>query len=132
MSNVPVYEEYRGVRIGMTAKDVRAKLNHLKKGDRQDFFAFSERELAQIYYDDRGQVIAISIDYFGNKSDVPTADAVLGTALQPRADGSMFRRNRYPEAGYSVSYSRTTGEKPFITITMQRIDSEQCGNCVVC
>jgi len=121
MFNVPVYEEYRGVRIGTAAKEVRAKLHHLRRGERQDFFVFSERELAQIYYDDNGKVTAISIDYFGKNSNAPTADAVLGTALQAKADGSMFRRNLYPEAGYWVSYNRTAGDKPFVTITMQKI-----------
>ena len=62
--NVPVFADYRGVRIGMTAEEVRAKLDRLKKGERQDYLVFSERESAQIYYDPAGKVIAISIDYF--------------------------------------------------------------------
>jgi len=121
MSNVPVYVEYRGVRIGMTVKEVRTRLRHIKRGDRQDLFAFSERELAQIHYDECGKVTTISIDYFGNKSDAPAPDAVLGTALPAKPDGSMYQRNRYPLAGYCVSYNRSAGDKPFITITMQKI-----------
>jgi hypothetical protein len=41
-SNVPAFKDYRGVAIGMTAAEVRAKLDHLKKGDGQDFLVFSE------------------------------------------------------------------------------------------
>ena len=38
--------------------------------------------------------MAISIDYFGDNSKAPTAEAVLGTALEPKADGSMYQLNR--------------------------------------
>lgn len=120
-SNVPMFTDYRGVKIGMTAEEVRSKLDGIKKGDSQDFLVFSERESAQIYYDDKGLVIAISIDYFGDNNNAPTPDAVLGAALQAKADGSMYQLNRYPEAGYWVSYNRTAGDKPIVTITMQKM-----------
>lgn len=120
-ANVPVFTAYRGVKIGMTAEEVRAKLEDLKKGDRQDFLVFSQHESAQIYYDDQGKVTALSIDYFGDNSNAPTPDAVLGVALQPKADGSVYQLNRYPEAGYWVSYNRTAGDKPIVTITMQKM-----------
>jgi hypothetical protein len=120
-ANVPVLTDYRGVRIGMTAEEVRAKLDRLKKGDRQDYLVFSERESAQIYYDDTGKVTAISIDYFGDTSNAPSPDAVLGVELQAKADGSMYQLNRYPQVGYWVSYNRTAGDKPIVTITMQKM-----------
>ena len=65
-SNVPVYADYRGIKIGMVADEVRSKVNGIKKGDGQDLLTFSEHESAQIYYDDKGKVTAISIDYFGD------------------------------------------------------------------
>lgn len=120
-SNLPVFADYRGVKIGMTADEVRTKLDRIKKGEGQDYLVFSERESAQIYYDADGKVTAISIDYFGDASDAPTPGAVLGAALQAKADGSMYQLKRYPEAGYWVSYNRTAGDKPIITITMQKM-----------
>ena len=111
---------YRGVKISMTAEEVRAKLERLKKDDRQDFLVFSQHESAQIYYDDQGKVTALSIDYFGD-SNAPTPDAVLGVALQSKPDGSMYQLKRYPQAGYWVSYNRTAGDKPIVTITMQKM-----------
>ncbi len=119
-ANLPVFTDYRGVKIGMAADEVRGKLEGLQKGEGQDFLAFAERESAQIYYDKAGKVTAISIDYFDN-SNAPSPDAVLGTALQAKADGSMYQLNRYPEAGYWVSYNRTAGDKPIVTITMQKM-----------
>jgi hypothetical protein len=120
-ANVPVFTDYRGVKIGMTTEEVRAKLEGLKKGERQDFLVFSEGESAQIYYDDQGKVIAVSVDYFGDNSNPPSPDTVLGAALQAKSDGSMYQLNRYPDAGYWVSYNRTAGEKPIVTITMQKM-----------
>ncbi len=120
-TSVPVFTDYRGVRIGMTAEEVRSKLDELKKGEDQDFLVFSERESAQIYYNSEGKVTAISIDYFGADSNAPSPDAVLGVGLQAKADGSVYQLNRYPEAGYWVSYNRTAGDKPIITITMQKM-----------
>jgi hypothetical protein len=120
-SNVPVFTDYRGVRIGMSAEEVRSTLKDLKKDTGQDFFVFSKQETAQIYYDNDGKVMAISIDYLDGNSNAPSAEAVLGAGLQPRSDGSMYHLKRYPEAGYWVSYNRTTGDKPIITITMQKM-----------
>ena len=120
-ANTPLFKDYRGVSIGMAADEVRAKLDRIKKGDRQDYLVFSEQESAQIYYDDKGKVTAISIDYFGGDGKAPTAEAVLGAGIQAKPDGSMYQLNRYPQAGYWVSYNRTAGEKPVVTITMQKI-----------
>jgi hypothetical protein len=119
-ANVPVFADYRGVTIGMAADEVRSKLNNVKKGDRQDFVSFSEHESAQIYYDDKGKVTAISIDYIGGSS-APTPETVLGAAIEPKPDGSMYQLNRYSDAGYWVSYNRTAGDKPIVTITMQKM-----------
>jgi hypothetical protein len=121
-ANVPVFKGYRGVGIGMSAEDVRAKLDQLKDGGpAQDFFVFSEQESAQIYYDKDQKVMAISVDYFGRTNNAPSASAVLGVELQAKPDGSMYELRRYPDAGYWVSYNRTAGDKPIITITMQRM-----------
>jgi hypothetical protein len=121
-ANVPVFKDYRGVQIGMSAEEVRAKLDKLKDGGpAQDFFVFSERESAQIYYDKDRKVTAISVDYFGGESNAPSPNAVLGLELQAKPDGSMYELKRYPDAGYWVSYNRTAGDKPIVTITMQKI-----------
>ena len=117
--NAPVFTDYRGISIGMAADEVRAKLEKIKKGEGQDYLAVSDQESAQIYYDDKGKVTAISIDYFDGKA--PTPEAVLGVAVQPKADGSLYQLNRYPQAGYWVSYNRTAGDKPVVSITMQKM-----------
>ena len=117
----PVYKDFMGVTLGMNADVIREKLGHLKnKGEGQDFFVFSDSQTAQVVYDDDGKAITISVDYLKG-AEAPTAESVLGEAVPAKTDGSMFQLKRYPEAGYWVAYSRTAGENPTITVTMQKI-----------
>ena len=118
----PVYKDFMGVTLGMSAQDIRSKLGHLKnKGERQDFFVFSESQTAQIVYNEKGQATTISVDYLSKGADAPSPESVLGQAVQPKPDGSIFQMKRYPEAGYWVAYSRTSGDNPIVTVTMQKI-----------
>ena len=122
ITRAPVYKDFQGVTLGMGADEVRAKLGHLKdKGERQDFFVFSDSQTAQIVYDDEGKVIVISVDYLGKDDTAPSAESVLGEAVQAKQDGSIYQRKRYPEAGYWLAYSRTAGDNPIVTVTMQKM-----------
>jgi hypothetical protein len=117
----PLYIEYKGVRINMEASEVRKKLgNPADKGDVQDFFVFSEKESAQVYYT-KGKVMAFSVNYVGDNSGAPLPKIVLGTDIEAKPDGAMHKMVRYPEAGYWVSYNRTGGDDPLVTVTMQKI-----------
>ena len=117
----PSFTEYRGITIGMSADEVRNKLDHLRdKGEYQDYFVFSDTESAQVVYDKDGKVMGVSIDYRGNASNPPTPQEVIGENLKPNADGSMYDLKRYPAAGYWVAYNRTAGDDPRVTITMQK------------
>lgn len=120
ITNAPVYTGFMGVTIGMEAQEVREKLGHLaNKGEHQDLFVFSESQSAQVFYD-QGKVSAISVDYV-KSNEAPSPESVLGEAVQPRPDGSMYQLKRYPEAGYWVAFSRTAGENPIVSVTMQKI-----------
>jgi hypothetical protein len=118
----PVYKDFMGVTLGMGANEVRAKLGHLKdKGERQDFFVFSESQSAQVVYDDQGKVIVISVDYLSKDGNAPSPESVLGEPVQAKKDGSIYQLKRYPVAGYWVAYNRTAGDDPIVTVTMQKI-----------
>ena len=120
-ATAPVYKDFRGVTLGMNAEEVREKLGHLKdKGERQDFFVFSESQSGQIVYDDQRKVIVISVDYVGKDANAPSPESVIGEAVQAKQDGSIYQLKRYPEAGYWVAYSRTAGANPIVTVTMQK------------
>ncbi len=67
----PLYKEYKGVSLGMSVEEARRALGEPKsKGTRQDFFVFSEKEMAQVFYRD-GKVSALSVNYIGEDSGAP-------------------------------------------------------------
>ena len=117
----PVFQEYRGVKIGWVADEVRKKLGSpANKGDEQDFYMFGEKETCQVLYD-KGQVTAISVDFMNGAKEVITPQQVFGADFDAKPDGSKYKLVRYPKAGYWVSYSRTAGETPIITVTIQKL-----------
>jgi hypothetical protein len=116
----PLYREYKGIQIGMTAGDVRAKLGKPEeKSDAMDFYVFSDKERARVYYQD-GKASAIIATYMGNDSGAPAPAAVIGTDIEAKPDGSLYQMKTYPQAGYWVAYSRTAGDSPMVIITMQK------------
>lgn len=118
----PLFHEYRGIQLGMIADDVRKKLGEPKdKGDEQDFFIFNDTETAQIVYDKMHKVVTISADFMNPSTKVLTAKEVFGAELEAKSDGSVYKMVRYPKAGYWLSYNRTSGASPLITITLQKI-----------
>ena len=117
----PAFTDFKGVRIGMPTEDARKKLGTPRdKGSDQDFYVFNDTQAVQVFYA-AGAVTAISIDYMDGATGIPAAKDILGTEADSRTDGSLYKLVRYPKAGYWVSYSRTAGNTPTTTITMQKI-----------
>ena len=118
------FHEYRGVQIGWLADDVRKKLgNPANKSDEQDYYVFGEndRERLQIIYDKTGKVTTISVDFMSVGPDVITPQQVFGADFETKPDGSKHKLVRYPKEGYWVSYSRTAGDSPIISVTIQKM-----------
>lgn len=118
----PVFREFKGVQIGMSAADCRAKLGTpTDKGEANDFYALGEKQIVQVFYTG-GKVSAISVNYLDSAADAPTPKSVFGADVEAKADGSLYKMVRYPKAGYWLSYSRTTGNRPMVIVTMQKIN----------
>ena len=121
----PVFHEYRGIQIGWVADEVRKKLGEpANKGDEQDYYVFGtgDNERCQILYDKATRkVTTISVDFMSGATDVITPQQVFGADVETKPDGSKHKLVRYPKAGYWVSYSRTAGATPIISITMQKM-----------
>jgi hypothetical protein len=121
--DAPLFSEYRAVRIGMTTEEVRKKLNNpTDKSDEQDFFVFNDNESAQVFYDKTKKVFAISVNFLNGARDLPTAKVVFGSDIAAKPDGSIYKMVRYPKHGCWVSFSRTAGDSPLTTITLQKIE----------
>jgi hypothetical protein len=120
---VPAFQGFKGVRIGMTADEAREKLGKpTDKGDTQDFYLVSEKESVQVMYDSAKKVSAIALIYMNAGANAPVAKTVIGTDIEAKPDGSLYKLVRYPKAGYWVSYSRTAGDSPIVSVTMQKIN----------
>ena len=119
----PVFLDYRGIQIGWLADEVRKKLGTpVDKGDEQDLYVFNEKEFCSVIYDKTTRkVTAISVDFMNGASNPITPEQVFGSDVETKSDGSKYRLVRYPKAGYWVSYNRTAGTTPMITITMTLI-----------
>lgn len=119
----PIFHEYRGVQIGWLADEVRKKLGEpANKGDEQDFYVFSEKETAQILYDKTTRkVVTISVDFSSGATGVLTPQQVFGSEIEAKPDGSKYKLVRYPKAGYWLSYSRTAGDTPIVSVTITKI-----------
>ena len=117
-----VFTNYKGVSIGMTSSESRKKLGSPEdKGDEQDFYIFSSHETAQIFYDAEHKVKAMAITYTGDLDSALTPVQVFGEDIAPNAEGAIYHMVRYPDAGYWVSYSRTAGEDPIVSIAIQKM-----------
>jgi hypothetical protein len=121
----PVFTEYKGIAIGMTADEVRDKIDKKPKIEDKDgfYYVFSDDEAMQIVLDENKKVKVISIIYSGDITNAPTYEAVFGkdVPLEPGADGRVYKLIRYPESGFWVAYSSGAGEKPIVTVTIQKL-----------
>jgi hypothetical protein len=116
----PLYSDYKGVRIGMAADEVRSKLGQPSlKGEDQDYFAFSDRETAQIAYDAAHKATTISVDFLGGVG-APDPKSVVGGNLETK-NGAEYKLVRYESLGFWVSYNRSAGPMVVVTITIQKM-----------
>lgn len=118
----PPFHQYKGVRIGMSAEEVRKALgNPQEKSTEQDFYVFSEKETAQFFYDASQKVSALAVTYMGEGSGAPTAQAVFGSPVETKPDGSVYKMERFPKSGYWLSYSRVA-DAQMVSVTLKKID----------
>ena len=119
----PLLSEYRGVKIGWLADDVRKKLGTpANKSDEQDYYVFAEKEMIQILYDkNTKKVVTISVDFMTGADGVLTPQQVFGADIEAKSDGSKYKMVRYPKAGIWLSYNRTGGDSPMVSVTLQKM-----------
>lgn len=122
--NLPVWQAYKGVAIGMTVPEVLEKLG-LPSSESPDgyFYIFTEAETAQVLFDENKKVRTISVIYAPEFLNPPKFVDVFGkTAVNDaKSDGSVFKMVRYEEAGYWVSYNRMAGDTAMVIIVIQKL-----------
>ena len=117
----PLYTEYKGVRLGMTAAEARAKLGApMLKADDGDFYVVSDKETVQIAYDVAHKVTTISVDYTDGIG-APDYKSVVGGELEQTENGGFYKLVRYESQGFWVSYNRSVKPLVVVTITIQKM-----------
>ncbi len=122
--NLPLWQNYKGIWIGTTADEIRAKLGTPKSEDAEGFFyIFSETENAQFLLDSNKKVRTVSVVFSSDNLASPKFDDVFGKTAQAEAkpDGSIFKMVRYEDAGYWISYNRMAGEKAVVIVMIQKM-----------
>ena len=118
----PAYRDYKGVTIGMTAAEARAKLGTpTEAGDTQDFYAVNDKQTVQVYYGADKKVSAVVVTYLNGGASAPNPKSIFGSDVEAKPDGSIYRMERYPKAGFWLSYSRTAGDSPRVVVTLSKI-----------
>jgi hypothetical protein len=103
----------------MTMEEVRAKLGiAVLRTDELDLYVFSPNETAQIAYNAEHKVSIISIDYTGGVG-APDYKTIVGADIQQRPDGSLYKMVQYRAEGFYVSYNKSAGTSPMVTVTLQ-------------
>ena len=117
----PLYTDFRGAKLGMTAEEVREKLgNPVLKDTEMDYYVLSDSVTAQVVFDANHKVRMISVDY-ANGAGAPDYRSVVGPELPTRPDASAYSMVRYESRGFWVSYSKIAGPVIVVTITIQKI-----------
>ena len=112
------YREYRGVRLGMTAAETRAKLGTAAlQSDDQDYYVISANETTQIMYNAAQKVVMISTDYT-NGTGAPDYRSVVGDKILQKPDGSLFSMVRNDAERFWVTYNKSATVVPVVTITL--------------
>lgn len=122
-AHLPVLQDYRGIKIGMAASDVRAKLGKAQSDDKDGFlYVFSDDESAQILVDGEQKVRTISVMFGGDNPKPIKCEDIFGKNVEAekQANGALYKLVKYTEAGYWVSYSRMAGDKPSVMMVMQK------------
>lgn len=122
--NVPNWQSYKGVAIGMTLPEVVGKLGSPASETAEGYFyMYTQNETAQVLFDINKKVRTISVIYTSEFTNPPKFADVFGkTAVdESKPDGSVFKMVRYEEAGYWVSYNRMSGEKAMVIVVIQKL-----------
>jgi hypothetical protein len=122
----PVFTSYKGLSIGATRDLVKEKLGKPKIEDEDGFYFIPHKdEQVQIRLDENKKVSVIAVTYSENHENTPKYEEVFGkdVALVTKPDGSVYNLIRYPSAGIWIAYSKTTGEEPTVTVTIQKLSN---------
>lgn len=121
---VPYFTNYKEVKIGMTADEVKEKLGKPKVADKDGFFyIISQEEQVQIGLDENKQVRVIVVMYDNKNGEAPSYEEIFGVKAEvaKQSNESIYSLVRYPLEGFWVAYHSIKGDAPTVTVTIQKM-----------
>lgn len=119
---MPVIESVREIRLGMTIDEITAKLGKPEVQDKTGMlFELADGDSLQVGLDPDKKVRTIAAIFTADSKVTPAFADVFGPdAGEP--EGDVYKLERYNEAGFWVSFSRTNSiDKPMTIVTMRKI-----------
>lgn len=123
-TDLPLLQDYKGVKLGMTADEVRQKLGAAQSEDKDGFlYVFDGDETAQILLNPAKKVKTISVMYGSDNPKPPMFADIFGKSAEPekRENGGLYKLVQYQDAGYWISYNRMSGDKPATVVVIQKM-----------
>lgn len=116
------FTSLRGLELGMTISQVKEKLG---KPDFQDetglVFELKDGDSVQIGLGPDKNVRTIAAIFSADSETAPSFADVFGPDAGS-VDGDVYKMERYPDAGYWVSFSRTNSkDEPVTVVTLRKI-----------
>jgi len=118
----PLVHSVRDVELGMSIDDVKKKLGRPEvQDDTGLLFTLSGGNSVQIGLDENKHVRTVAVIYGAGSKDAPALKDIFGASAEDTT-GDVYKMERYPDAGYWVSYSRTNSQdKAIVVVTMRKI-----------
>jgi hypothetical protein len=118
----PLVHSVRDVELGMSIDDVKKKLGRPEvQDDTGLLFNLSGGSSVQIGLDENKHVRVVAVIYSAGSKDAPALKDIFGASAED-STGDVYKMERYPDAGYWLSYSRSNSQdKPIVVVTMRKI-----------
>lgn len=118
----PFVHSVRDVELGMSVDEVKKKLGRPDvEDDTGLLFSLSGGDSVQVGLDENKKVRTIADIYAAGSKSAPSIKDIFGPAAED-SGGDTYKMERYPDAGYWVSYSRSnSSDKPIVVVMMRRI-----------
>ena len=117
----PAFKEFKGVTIGTPMDEARKKLGDpTDKGDKQDFYVFSDDETAQVFYDAEKKVYGRRRRLHRRRATRSPPAPCFGKEVEAKPDGSLYLRVLYPKVGL-LGLLQPHGRRLARDLTMQKM-----------
>jgi outer membrane protein assembly factor BamE (lipoprotein component of BamABCDE complex) len=116
----PEIDSLLEVKLGMTVEEVKKVLGKPEVQDNTGLvYNLDKGDTVQIGLDPEKKVRTIAAVFTADSKATPSFQKIFGTDVED-TEGDVHKMERYPDAGYWVSFSRTNSKEKPVTVVMLR------------